>query len=63
MIFERSSHRLIGIGLTGVHAGEMIGEGVLAIEMGAVAHDIASTIHAHPTLSETIGEAAALVPG
>jgi dihydrolipoamide dehydrogenase len=41
----------------------MISEGVLAIEMGAVAYDLATAIHPHPTLSETIGEVAGLVPG
>ena len=61
LIFEKSTHRLIGIGLCGVHAGEMIAEGVLALEMGAVAFDVATTIHPHPTLSETIGEVAAMV--
>ncbi len=60
LIFDRSSERLIGVGLTGPHVGEMIAEGVLAMEMAAVAHDIASTIHPHPTLSETIGEAAGM---
>ena len=47
--------------MTGVHVGEMIAEGVLALEMGAVAYDLAKTIHPHPTLSETIGEAAGLL--
>ena len=61
--FEKDSQRLIGIGLTGLHAGEMIAEGVLALEMGATAHDLARTIHPHPTLSETIGEVASLVLG
>ncbi|MEK6674362.1 MAG: dihydrolipoyl dehydrogenase [Planctomycetota bacterium] len=60
LIFEKKSQRLLGVGLTGVHVGEMIAEGVLALEMGAVAHDLASTIHPHPTLSEMIGEAAHL---
>jgi len=63
LMFEKDSQRLIGIGLTGLHAGEMIAEGVLALEMGATAHDLARTIHPHPTLSETIGEVASLVPG
>jgi len=51
---------LLGIGITGPHAGEMISEGVLALEMGAVAYDLATMIHPHPTLSETIGEAAGM---
>ena len=50
--------RILGIGIAGPGAGELIGEAVLAIEMGAVAEDIAFTIHAHPTLSETVMEAA-----
>ena len=58
MIFEKPTRRLIGVGLTGVHVGEMIAEGVHAIEMGAVAYDLQKTIHPHPTLSETIGDAA-----
>ncbi len=58
LIFEKSTQRLIGIGLSGPHAGDMISEGVLALEMGAVAYDLETAIHPHPTLSETIGEAA-----
>ena len=59
LIFDAESHALLGIGLCGVHVGEMIAEGALALEMGAVAHDLAATIHPHPTLSETISEVAA----
>lgn len=59
LIFEKESQRLIGIGMTGVHVGEMISEGVLALEMGAVAYDLETMIHPHPTLSEMIGECAA----
>jgi dihydrolipoamide dehydrogenase len=59
LIFERTTQRLLGVGLTGPHVGEMIAEGVLALEMGAVAGDLAETIHPHPTLSEMMGEAAA----
>ena len=62
MMFDKTTQRLIGIALTGPHVGEMIAEGVLALEMGAVAHDIAATIHPHPTLSEMIGEVAAMMP-
>ncbi len=61
LIFEQGSQRLIGIGMCGPHAGEMIAEGVLALEMGVVAYDFQTMIHPHPTLSETIGEAAALL--
>lgn len=63
LIFEKSSNRLIGIGLAGVHVGEMIAEGVHALEMGSVAYDLHKTIHPHPTLSETIGEVASLAAG
>jgi dihydrolipoamide dehydrogenase len=55
--------RILGVGIVGVGAGEMIAESTLAIEMGAVARDIAETIHAHPTLSETVMEAGELVLG
>lgn len=58
MIFDKATNRLLGIGLAGPHVGEMIAEGVLALEMGAVAFDIASTIHPHPTLTETLYETA-----
>jgi len=47
--------------MVGPHAGDMIAEGALAIEMGAVARDVAATIHPHPTLSETIGEVARMM--
>lgn len=59
LICEKSSNRLLGMALCGVHAGEMIAEGVLALEMGAVAQDLAATIHPHPTLSEMVGDVAA----
>lgn len=55
--------RVLGVGIVGVNAGELISEGVLAIEMGAVAQDLAMTIHPHPTLSETVGEGAELAFG
>ncbi len=58
VVADRRSGRVIGMGIVGAGAGELIGEGVLAIEMGAVAEDIALTVHAHPSLSETIMEAA-----
>jgi dihydrolipoamide dehydrogenase len=58
LITEAATGRVLGMGVAGHNAGELIGEGVLAIEMGAVAEDIALTIHAHPSLSETIMEAA-----
>jgi len=58
LIFDPHSERLLGVGIVGAGAGEMIAEGVLAIEMAAVARDVALTIHPHPTLSETIMESA-----
>ncbi|MCA9318002.1 MAG: dihydrolipoyl dehydrogenase, partial [Planctomycetes bacterium] len=58
LIIDPTSERVLGVGLVGVNAGEMIAEATLAIEMGATVRDIAETIHAHPTLSETTMEAA-----
>jgi dihydrolipoamide dehydrogenase len=58
LILDPESGRVLGMGLCGVGAGELIAEGVLAIEMGAVAEDLAASIHPHPTLSETVMEAA-----
>jgi dihydrolipoamide dehydrogenase len=63
LIIEPESERILGMGLTGVGAGEMIAEGVLAIEMGANVTDLALSIHPHPTLSETVMEAADLFHG
>src|ERR1700690_3468255 len=58
LLLDPQAERVLGVGIVGVGAGELIAEGVLAIEMGALAHDIALTIHPHPTLSETIMESA-----
>jgi dihydrolipoamide dehydrogenase len=58
IVFDSRTERVLGVGIVGSGASELIAEGVLAIEMGAVAYDLAATIHPHPTLSETIGEAA-----
>jgi dihydrolipoamide dehydrogenase len=63
MVFEPDTERVLGLGLVGRGAGELIAEGVLAIEMGAVATDLALSIHPHPTLSETIEESAAAFLG
>jgi len=63
VIVDPETGRVLGFGIVGRDAGEMIGEGVLAIEMGALAEDLALTIHAHPTLSETEGEVAELFLG
>jgi dihydrolipoamide dehydrogenase len=54
---------VLGIGIAGRNAGELLAEAVLAMEMGAVAEDLALTIHTHPTLSETIMEAAQAFAG
>ena len=56
LVIEPGSERVLGVGIVGPGAGEMIAEGTLAIEMGAVASDLALTIHAHPTLSENVME-------
>lgn len=57
-IIDKPTERVLGVGIVGVGAGDLISEAVLAIEMGAVTRDIADSIHPHPTLSETIMEAA-----
>ena len=58
LILDPQTERVLGMGIVGAGAGELIAEGVLAVEMSAVARDIALTIHAHPTLSETVMESA-----
>ncbi len=58
VIFDAETQRVLGVGIVGRGAGEMIAEGVLAVEMGAQAEDVALSMHPHPTLSETEGEAA-----
>lgn len=58
IIYDPASQRVLGVGMVGPRAGDLIAEGVLAIEMGAVLEDLAESIHAHPTLAETINEAA-----
>ena len=63
VLFDRESGRLLGAGIVGPHAGDLIAEATLAIEMGADARDIGLTIHPHPTLSETINFAAEMVEG
>jgi dihydrolipoamide dehydrogenase len=63
LVFDEASHRVIGGGIVGVHAGELIAEIALAIEMGAEAGDIGHTIHPHPTLSESVGMAAEVFEG
>jgi dihydrolipoamide dehydrogenase len=63
LIFDKDTHRVIGAGIVGVNAGELLAEAVLAIEMGADAHDLGLSIHAHPTLSETVCFAAEMKEG
>jgi len=58
MLIDPETERVLGVGIAGAGAGELIAEAVLAIEMGATAEDIALTVHAHPTLSETIMQCA-----
>ncbi|MFZ6848310.1 dihydrolipoyl dehydrogenase [Undibacterium sp. RuRC25W] len=63
LIFDAETKRIVGGGIVGTHAGDMIGEIALAIEMGADAVDIGKTIHPHPTLGESIGMAAEVYKG
>ena len=63
LLFDEETHRIVGGGIVGTHAGDMIGEVALAIEMGADAVDIGKTIHPHPTLGESIGMAAEVAHG
>ncbi|RFU20581.1 dihydrolipoyl dehydrogenase [Geodermatophilus marinus] len=63
LLFESGSHRLIGAGVVGPTAGELIAEAALAIEMGADAGDVGMTVHPHPTLSESVGMAAEAFEG
>jgi dihydrolipoamide dehydrogenase len=63
LIIEKETGRIIGGGVVGINAGELLGEISLAIEMGACAEDIALTIHAHPTLNESVGLSAEVLEG
>jgi len=63
ILFEEKTNQVIGIGIVGSNAGDLVTEGVLAIEMGCDAEDLASIIHPHPTLSETVGFAAEAFEG
>ncbi|MET0048664.1 MAG: dihydrolipoyl dehydrogenase [Sedimenticola sp.] len=63
LLFDPETKRILGAGIVGVNAGELIGEAVLALEMGADAEDIGLTIHPHPTLNETICMAAEMAEG
>jgi len=63
LVFDEATHRVIGSGIVGPHAGDLLAEIGLAIEMGAEAGDIGATIHAHPTLSESVAMAAEVYEG
>ena len=63
LLVDPTTRRILGAGIVGVSAGELIAEAVHAIEMGAEAGDLALTIHPHPTLSETVGLAAEVAEG
>ena len=63
VLFDEATHRLIGCGIVGPSAGDLIAEAALAIKMGADATDIGMTIHPHPTLSKTFGLAAEVFEG
>lgn len=63
LVIERDTERVLGVQVVGAGAGELIGEGVLAVELGARAADLAESIHAHPTLSESLMEAAEVFYG
>lgn len=63
LIFDEETHRIVGGAIVGVHAGDLLAEICLAIEMGAEAEDIGHTIHAHPTLSESVAMAAEIYDG
>jgi dihydrolipoamide dehydrogenase len=63
LLFAEGDGRLLGAGMVGAHAGDLVAEATLAIELGADAHDLSLTVHPHPTLSETVAFAAELAAG
>jgi dihydrolipoamide dehydrogenase len=63
LVIEPDTERVLGVGIVGAGAGDLISEGVLAVEMGATARDLAESVHPHPTLSETLMEAAEVFYG
>jgi dihydrolipoamide dehydrogenase len=63
LLVDKETKRVLGAGMVGSNAGELIAEAVLALEMGADAEDISLTIHPHPTLSETFAFAAEMIEG
>ena len=58
LVIDPETERILGVGIVGIEAGDLISEGVLAVEMGATAMDLAMVTHPHPTLSETLMECA-----
>ncbi|MCX7097140.1 MAG: dihydrolipoyl dehydrogenase [Methylococcales bacterium] len=63
LLTDKKTGRILGAGIVGTHAGDLIAEAVLALEMGANAEDLALTVHAHPTLAETLGLSAEMIDG
>jgi len=63
LLSDKQTGRILGAGIVGTHAGELIAEAVLALEMGAGVEDLALTVHAHPTLAETLGFSAEMMEG
>ena len=63
LIIDPQTERILGVGIVGAGAGELISEGVLAVQMGATAKDVADSVHPHPTLSETLMECAEVFYG
>jgi dihydrolipoamide dehydrogenase len=63
LVIDPQTERILGVGIVGVGAGELIAEGVVAVEMGATAKDLTLCVHPHPTLSETIVGAAEVFYG
>ncbi len=63
LLCDKQTGRILGAGIVGTHAGELIAEAVLALEMGASVEDLALTVHAHPTLAETLGFSAEMIAG
>ena len=63
LLSDKKTGRILGAGIVGTHAGELIAEAVLALEMGANVEDLALTVHAHPTLAETLGFSAEMIEG
>ena len=63
VVIDPETDIVLGVGIVGTEAGEMISEGCLAVEMGATAKDLSLTMHPHPTLSETVGESAESLHG